>query len=120
MTRRVASPKGAKAKADKYFSLLVRSVGHCEICGSTNALQTGHIISRRFANTRCDRRNALCLCAKCHHHYTDHPYEWGEAVDRVRGEGWYADVYQLAHSKAKVDWNAVADRLKDEWEQVSA
>jgi hypothetical protein len=118
MVRRVASPKGAKAKADRLFSLIVRSRGACQACNKKANLQCAHIISRRFANTRCDERNALCLCGGCHHFFTDHPVEFGEFVTELIGSGTYGELYQLAHSLVKVDWVSVAGRLEDRWRQI--
>ena len=57
---------GLIKKLDKYFSILVRSVGKCERCGKTEKLQCAHIYSRRHKNIRWDFQNAFCLCAGCH------------------------------------------------------
>jgi DNA polymerase III alpha subunit len=112
VSRKVGSPKGAKAKADRLFSQLIRSRGRCESCGSTSYLQTAHVVSRRFSATRCDENNALCLCAKCHHHYTDHPVEWGRFVVEHMGETAYEWLRDKALHGAKVDWQEVAARLQ--------
>lgn len=111
MSRAVGSTKGAKAKADKWFSLIVRSAGVCRSCGSTANLQTAHIISRRFSNTRCVLANAFCLCAKCHHHYTDHPVEWASFVLEQIGRTEYERLYKLSQQTSKVDWSVVAAEL---------
>ena len=126
MARRVASPKGAKKKADTLFSLIVRAHGSCEnpdchaVCAcedrprrhdATCPLQCAHIISRRFSATRTDLRNAICLCARCHHYWTDHPYEWAELVDDVQGAGVYDDLRRDAEQITKIDWPAEVERL---------
>jgi hypothetical protein len=51
-------------KADKLFSLLVRSRGRCEYCGKgePKTLQCAHIISRANLHLRYDPKNALALC----------------------------------------------------------
>lgn len=112
MSRQVGSPKGAKAKADKYFSQLVRSRGACQSCGKTENLQCAHIISRRFSHTRCEPSNAYCLCAGCHHYYTDHPVAWGQFVLGKMGEDCYAELTRWSQRTGKVDWFEVADQMK--------
>ena len=74
-------------KADKLFSKLIRSRGKCEKCGNRHFLQTAHIISRKYGNTRHDSDNALCLCAKCHRWAHDNPYAFGMWVKEYKGEG---------------------------------
>lgn len=103
MTRKL-SQKSAKAKADRLFSQLVRSVEYCEACGSREWLQCAHWISRRYSNTRCDPDNAFCLCASCHRFYTANPTEFSEwAIDR-RGRETYDRLFEAAQQTAKVDW----------------
>lgn len=75
--------KGDKGRADREFSLAVRTIGHCESCNKTQNLQCAHIISRRYAQTRTSFRNALCLCAGCHIKYTLNPLEFAEYVLRT-------------------------------------
>ena len=64
-----------KRKADKLFSLFVRSLDHCEKCSSINNLQAAHIYSRRYVNLRYDIQNVLCLCSKCHFQWHDSPLD---------------------------------------------
>ena len=64
-----------KNKADKLFSLFVRSLDHCERCGSIKTLQAAHIYSRRYVNLRYDIQNVMCLCAKCHFQWHDSPLD---------------------------------------------
>lgn len=122
--RRTTSKSGAKAKADRLFSLIVRSSGGCEWCdyecGCPDKprkhvqgcrLQCAHVRSRRFSATRTDERNAVCLCAGCHHYFTDHPYEWAEAVDEIQGAGVYAEMMAASEPVTKVDWGSEVERL---------
>lgn len=120
MSRQVGSPKGAKAKADKLFSLIVRSRGECQDCGRTENLQCAHIISRRFSNTRCDEKNAFCLCAKCHHFFTDHPVAFGIWVEEQIGRQCYWLLQLQAHKTTKVDWTDVAAALAVRWKEIEA
>lgn len=117
MPRNLGSAKGAKARADDYFSRIIRARGHCEACQRTPAqgiqLQTAHVISRRYSATRTDERNAFCLCAACHYHFTDHPVEWARWAVAKMGEETYDALFSLASFPTKVDWHAEAARLKE-------
>lgn len=96
--------KGAKAKADKIFSEVIRSQGYCESCGGTHYLQTAHIISRRFNATRTDTRNAFCLCASCHRFYTDHPRNFSRFISTTWAGDMYDELFELKQIVKKVDW----------------
>lgn len=69
----------------------------CEDCGSEQALQWAHILSRRFKTIRWVTQNAFCLCAACHRYYTVHPNDFREFTDRKRGEGTYNLLKQIAY-----------------------
>jgi len=103
--------KGLKAKADKLYSEVIRSVGYCESCNGTHYLQTAHINSRRFNATRCDTRNAYCLCAKCHRFYTDHPREFSKFITETWHQKVYEEVFRKSRTPTKVDWQERVDFL---------
>lgn len=107
------SVKGAKGKADRLFSQLVRARGACERCGETDytKLQCAHIVSRRYSATRCDPINSWVLCAKCHMHLTVEPYEHVAFAIATRGEDGYRRLRERAISGAKVDWEGVVRNL---------
>lgn len=65
-------------KCDKIFSELIkhRDQWKCVETGTTNNLQTAHVISRSYKAIRWDMDNAVCLSAKRHMYYTHHPIEW--------------------------------------------
>lgn len=105
------SVKGAKKKADVLFSKIVRARGACVQCGSTKNLQTAHIISRRYSNTRCVLSNAFCACAGCHMRWTDNPVEFASFVLERIGQTEYERLYALSQQTTKVDWVAVAGEL---------
>jgi hypothetical protein len=114
MSRQTTTPRGTKLRADKLFSQIVRSRGRCEKCGNSDysKLQCAHIVSRRFANTRCDEDNAFCLCAGCHMYFTDHPVDFGDFVnDRIGAEA-YGRVKARSYSTSRVIWLDVVQRLK--------
>lgn len=75
--KQIAARGGPKRDAlDRRFSAIVRSVGFCRACGSTERLQCAHIVSRRYLGVRFSFDNAMCLCASCHLKYTHRPLEW--------------------------------------------
>lgn len=104
--------KGAKGKAMRLHSLIIRSRGACENCGRTSPLDAAHIVTRSRARTASDLGNAMCLCKKCHIHFTAWPLEWTKFV--VGKIGWDAYEELVARSqqtKPKVDWDAEVERL---------
>ena len=108
--------KGAKARADKLFSEIIRSIGFCENCGKEQWLQCAHINSRRFNATRCDTRNAFCLCAGCHRYYTDFPREFSRFITTTWAADYYDMLFQTSRTATKVDWDERVEfltRIKD-------
>lgn len=97
--------KGEKGKSDKIFGQVIRAQGKCEHCNSTQTLQTAHIISRKYSKVRCDTRNAFCLCAKCHFHFTANPLEFAEWTQETWAQQYVPDVRRKAYDTlAKIDW----------------
>lgn len=104
--------KGTKAKADKLFSEVIRSVGYCEAGGFNDIkcspqLQCMHIISRKYSATRCDIRNAYSGCAAHHRFFTDHPREFSRFITQTWAQSHYDDIYALSRDSSagkKVDW----------------
>lgn len=107
--------RGAKGKATRLHSQLVRLRGLCESCGSTDNLQCAHIISRKYNATRTDENNAFCLCARCHMNFTDDPVGFGLfVIDRV-GEPAYDALRAKANGGVKwyeSDWRDECARLE--------
>lgn len=103
--------KGAKGKATKLHAQLVRSIGVCENCGSTETLQCAHIISRKYSWTRTALDNAFCLCAGCHHYFTANPLEFARFTIEQIGEEQYQNLLERRNSIEKFDWDAELDRL---------
>jgi hypothetical protein len=108
----VKSSHGYKKKADVLFSQLVRSVGHCLRCGTTQNLQCAHVISRRYSATRCDLRNAYCLCAKDHLYYTAWPREFSKFITEHTGSEVYDELKLKAETVTKVSWEEEYARLQ--------
>lgn len=110
----LVSQSKERNKADRLFSLWVRSIGYCENCLRSNdvQLQCAHWISRRYSHTRTMEANAFCLCSGCHRWFTDHPTEFGRwAVDK-RGEDTYQRVLKASRTRSKFNWKDEIERLK--------
>jgi len=108
----VHRPKGDKGKCDVLYSLIVRSRGACERCGTTQTLQTAHIISRKYSATRTDERNSFCLCAKDHFYFTNWPVEFTEFIVQTIGQETYDELKRKSQVVTKMNWGEEYDRLK--------
>jgi len=120
MARKI-SKKGLKRRADKLFSKYIRSVNHCEWCGTRDAstLQCAHVFSRRFLVTRWSPLNANCLCASCHFKAHQKPVEYVEWVKEYLGEAVYDELRREAKvSVRKVDLQETIKYLKDKLDEV--
>ena len=109
-------------QADQLFSQLVRSGGVCESSRPEHSprLQCAHGFSRRYRAVRWDRRNAWCLCEKCHQFYTAHPIEWTDwMIERLGAEG-YEELRQLALSGERPDFPSLIAFLKEQLQRVGA
>ena len=101
----VKQAKGEKGTADKYFSMAIRSIGHCEKCGTSQGLTCSHIISRKYNATRCSFRNAHCLCFSCHQYFGDNPILFAEWVMSTwAAEYILSEREKLHNTKPIVDW----------------
>lgn len=110
--------KGAKAKCDKLFSEIIRSLGECEAAGyapgpCSSQQQCMHIISRRFSATRTDLRNAFDGCAAHHRYYTDHPREFSRFISDTWAQEYYDQIYAKSQGLGKVNWDEELIRLKE-------
>ncbi|HEX9992489.1 MAG TPA: HNH endonuclease [Acidimicrobiales bacterium] len=105
--------KGPRGKATMLHSQLVRLRGACERCGRSAGvkLECAHIISRRYASTRTDERNAWCLCSACHRRLTEWPFEHVAFAVATIGQETYDELKAKALTIKKVDWEAEVVRL---------
>lgn len=110
--------RGLRGKATRLHAELVRARGACERCGTTSRqLHCAHIFSRRYAATRCDPRNGICLCAGCHRWFDgdgpiDERLEW--LLIHI-GLDLYEDLKTLAYSSPKTNdtfWQERIDHLE--------
>lgn len=115
--------KGAKGKADRLFSLIIRSEGMCRSCGEREyrKLQCAHVIPRRYSVTRTDESNAMALCWSCHRRFTDDPFAWVSFIFSTLGEAEYDRLKVKAREGVgvKVDWEAEAARLDAIWQRIN-
>lgn len=116
--RRSPSAATLKRKATALHSQYVRARdGRCVRCGGTTGqLQCAHVFSRRYAATRTDELNAVCLDAACHRYLTENPLEHvsffraylGDAVFFALKDKAYAGV---GSRSSKAFWLAEVERL---------
>jgi len=83
-------------------------------------LQTAHIVGRKYAKTRTDFRNAFSLCAGCHRFFTDNPLQFSRFVSDTWARDYYDEVYELAQTIEKMDWEKRHEFLKDAKKQLKA
>lgn len=111
--------KGKRGKATRLHAQVVRQRGVCENDtgngpGHSPKLECAHIISRRYAATRCDPANAFCLCSACHRHFTAWPLEFHTFVIGKIGANGYDDLRAAAMSSPKTNdafWQGWIDVL---------
>jgi hypothetical protein len=61
-------------KLDTVFSKYIRARdGYCVVCGTSNQLQCGHLLSRIAYSTRWDEVNASAQCASCNIKHENNP-----------------------------------------------
>lgn len=109
-TKKGSKKESKVSSLDRLFSVLVRADGTCVHCGATDSLQCAHGFSRRYRNVRWDRRNAFCLCQRCHMFFTHRPLEWDEwLVDR-----WGAELYGEIRARALSGERVDLDQARDE------
>lgn len=78
-----------KRRLDKLCSEIVRKRGACQKCRNLLTLQSCHIFSRVYLNTRWDMNNLICLCASCHFWAHKNPILFTEFVKELLGEEKY-------------------------------
>jgi hypothetical protein len=113
------SKKSLKAKADRLFSLKVRSIGYCELegldhirCGG--GLQCAHIDTRGKHAIRWNEMNALCLCAGHHVYYTNNPKDWDTVVSDH-----FPAKYKFVEEHQSDIWDKDIDKVLEELNERS-
>jgi hypothetical protein len=116
--------KGAKARCDTLYSLIIRSSGECLKCGyrcpcddAPKAhrlgckLTTSHIIGRRYSGTRTLELNGQPLCFSCHRRFEDWPREFSHWITETIGSDNYDELVRRSQTVTKMDWDAEVERL---------
>lgn len=101
--------KGAKGRADKIYSEIIRQLGFCEAEGwderaCSQQLQPAHIVTRGRSATRTDTRNAFCICFAHHRYFHDYPRQFSRFITSTWAQQYYDDVYKRSVTPTKVDW----------------
>lgn len=120
---KLMTPSGMKIRADKMFSVAVRSKMACERCGESEyrKLQCAHIVSRRYLATRWAWDNAFCLCAGCHYWGHADPLGWIDYVEKMHGPNHLADLKRRAQRIVKMDrasYMSLIDTMEDLMEDL--
>lgn len=131
----VAYGKGAKGKATKLHSQIVRSIGYCESClyecpcvdkwqHTTGCkLQAAHIQGRKASQTRTKLINAFSLCASCHRKFTDQPLTFSRFVTTTWAQEFRDELLALSRPMVtgqKMDWDWEVDRLKEVMKRIKS
>lgn len=131
----IAQAKGDRGKADKIFSLLIRSTMYCERCGARCPcevapkkhtqgcpLTCSHIVGRTTSWTRTLLDNAQCLCFKCHAEFTADPVAFTKWLESTIGLEEYYRLKQISNEGigTKFDWAAEVIRLKGLQKEMEA
>ncbi len=105
-------------KADKLFSLLIRSRdGRCVRCSRTDGLQCAHIVGRRYFAVRWDEANAVALCMGCHKTFTHDPLGW---IDFIGEERFFELKRRAQQVHPQPDYVALVASLEARLQEVAA
>lgn len=112
---RKRSPKTWKKKCDALWGEIIRSVGHCEVCGKSECqLHAHHLIHRSAIFFRHNLNNGVCLCPYCH--------EFSVKLS-AHGAPWAFEAWMKKHKPSQYKWWAknryeVITGVKIDYEQV--
>lgn len=111
--------KSPRTKLIKYLDILWSKITkvvygfRCEWCGSTENLQSDHIVNRWKFLTRWVIENCLILCMPCHiFRKKREPYEWAKLADEKRGPDTIQALKVQANRPEKVDLEQVQRYLE--------
>lgn len=105
--------KNQKDKLDDVFRKIIRSYGCCENCGSTDNLQTAHIVTRGALQIRWNPENAFCLCKSCHFLFTTQSWRWPVFVGEKRGVELWWELHRKANKKTKLNYESILEGLQE-------
>lgn len=117
--------KADRKESEILFGQIVRSAPWCLYCGQPRGLQCAHIMRRGHNLTRCDLKNAVALCGRCHTQFTTGAIvEWAEWIDNAKGPGYYQMLHDRAHAKQtetnSTYWAAKRSELTALWAEIKA
>ena len=104
----IVNPKRRKKNSlnkllDTLWSKAVKVLAkeRCEYCGSTEYLNSHHVIGRRNFGVRWNVNNGVCLCAKCHQfssRFSAHqtPTLFSDWIQKKRGKEWYSQLIMMS------------------------
>jgi hypothetical protein len=109
----IPKKKNDVQKCDKVFSDIIRlRDGECVRCHTREQLQCSHVLPRTYYCIRCDERNAITLCFKCHFHWWHkNPFEAVEWFEE-KYPGRYQELRELTWHPEKVFWDIKLMELK--------
>ena len=114
--------KLAQAKADRYFSLYIRTrdsvngIAKCCTCGRyVSEFDCGHFLSRRFEATRYDERNAHAQCLKCNRFENGNQFAHAQFIDEKYGKGTSESLLmksRMVCKRTQQDYEFIAQEFK--------
>ena len=135
----VSYGSGAKGRATKLHSQIVRSIGYCENseeCGYEECpcedkwkhtrdckLQCAHIEGRTASGTRTQLRNAYSLCASCHFTFGVKPLTFSRFVTTTWAQEHRQTLIELSRPMVtgqKMDWEWELDRLQEVQKRIKS
>lgn len=109
--------KKLKKKLDTLWSKLVKDKANntCERCFSqAKRLNSHHLVSRRYIQTRYNLSNGISLCVGCHFYAHQNSLEFSKWVIEKKGEDWYNRLQLKKQALTKVDLKMVEIVLNEE------
>jgi hypothetical protein len=113
--RRKTPKRKLKDYLDGLWSRLTKEIHGkvCVWCGKVEGLQSDHIISRSYSQTRWRIENAVILCGGCHiFRKKRDPYGWAQMVNKVRGVDTVEALRKQSLRTDKVDFEEVQKYLE--------
>lgn len=108
-----------RCPADDAFSTAIRMArGHrCEHCQRTDGkMEAAHIYGRANKSVRWDTLNILCLCFRCHLHFTANPLDFETWLKGYVGQG-YLDILNEKRHKIQKDTKAYRKEVAAHYRQ---
>ncbi len=105
--------------ADQWMSKYIRARDRrCYICGKTDNLQNGHLITRGKFATRWDEKNCKCQCSGCNKRHEFQPEIFTSMWIEENGIEAYQELVKKSNDPVKiavVDLIAIGDYYKKKY-----